>query len=285
MRNGRPDKLLWTVSKLWTISPWIHVLFWFWSQVAIGILLAEWLLIIMARFFERKIPGDPFEFVLIFFASAFFSIALPITWRRFLFLKKDLVKYIQSRGGQATIVDKKVEAKVGKLYINACFDRSFKDFGPLGSTHVAKKVYQKGRVRMKWEGGLHPRHMLRMSKVDFLWFADLHEITGTKFDLKIKDGGAVLDELPRAKELEQAVYKAARESNVEDIEIEVDITPRYLRVKLIGGTWLGRVFGERIIQAMAFTEQLVDLMGVKYESLDADAVTVSEGYELNKKIS
>ncbi|MFQ5814372.1 MAG: hypothetical protein ACE5I2_14440 [Anaerolineae bacterium] len=199
-------------------------------------------------------------------AGSLLLVVLRAVWRRFLFLKGDLAAYVMSRGGQILHRRRrKFEAQLGSLRVLARFDHPFFNYAPL--PQISLRTFQQ-------YGGYHPRYMLRMSRVDLFWLADLGELPETKLSVERQQGRVDLEHPMGAAGINAALREAAEARSTEDLELAVRFRRQALQVTVLGGTWLGGAFGTRIAEAVAFTERLAEILRARYRSLDPEAWTI-----------
>lgn len=244
----------------------------------------------------RVLPLDIFLILILTLLTILLTVGLIAIWRRCVYLSVDFVEWLNVQRGHVTRSEKqKIDARLGKLYIKALFDRPSRDYRRLAGLHTDEKIAQ---LLVEFPGityidiprnASHPgkyfldycaRFMHRTSHVDLYWLAPLERMNGATIRLHSDHGQVRVKALSPNAELDQVIQQAKDKLTIEGSLLEVTVKPSWLRVRVIGGTWLGRVFGERIAEGIAFTESLVAQLGQRYTPLPPDRWMLNDNLEV-----
>lgn len=176
-----------------------------------------------------------------------------VVWRCCLYLGSDFMKWLNERQGHVVRSERQeIDARLRNFRIKALFDRPSRDYKRLKGLHTEKKLAQllaefPGIAYVDASGKTsHPakyfldycaRFMLRTSQVDFYWLARLQSIAGATVRLYFEQGRLIVNVLSPNAELERAIQRASDNLTIEGSLIEVSVSPSWLRVRIIGGTW------------------------------------------------
>ena len=187
-----------------------------------------------------------------------------------MFLKSDLVDYVIRKGGRVLSSRRReLEVRLGSLRLISHFDRPFLDYWPTPRGRNFRVV--DGKFVYEQVGSFRPSYMLKMSRVDLIWFAELNGLPQADVQVRVVHGNHVIETATGIKEVDEALKSAGPVLNSEGLELSIQIRQRGVRVGMNGGTWLGGTFGVRIAEAVAFTERLAEILETRYRSLDPKA--------------
>jgi len=83
--------------------------------------------------------------------------------------------------------------------------------------------------------------------------------------ISAKDGGGAINTGKRG--MDDALLKAAQNVAFDLDEVEIAIDSEKVCIEIIGGTWLGKIFGRRIQKRVRFAEGVSKNLEKKYEAL------------------
>lgn len=223
---------------------------------------------------ERQI----YELWAIFATFSVLWVGLALAWRRFLFLKKDLTVLLERHGHRPSDGRIIIRGEMGSYYIDAHLDRPFRDYSPF-VPHFRRRIGNNGSLKLESENPLNPSRMLRASRIDLYWLGELRELAGAEIRIALRTSrgpDVIIEHISGPEEMINPVRKAAGELKMPDSQLEVCVMKRWLRVRIVGGSWLGKAFGQRIEEGIAFTERLVDSLRRRFPPLDPNVYVLDK---------
>ena len=274
----------WTGRNSGVLNPWLHVVLW-WFVIMTGGMFAMTVIVAIDELIFRKPP--PSDYLIFLAGSALLLAALLRFWRRYWFLVSDLQRLLQARGGLRFQVRRRwlrprVKARMGDLWVLSRFDHPMydyrpsraSDFGASGLLKSPRKWTFMQRETWKWRGGFRPGYMLSLSRVNFFRLADFSRLPQENLEVT-KQWSA---EHPVSHTNDAVFDNALREASgaITDpgLTLTVEIREKWLRVEVKGGTWLGTIFGQRISEALDFTERLITRLAPRFTPLEPDEWTI-----------
>lgn len=189
---------------------------------------------------------------------------LSCFFRRYWFLASDLKRLLQTRGGTEFHIRQrwwrpKMKARVGELWVLAYFENLIFDFWP-------HKETDRGDFR-HW-GDLEKSH------VNFFRLGDFSKLPqGERRVTKDWNSDSVSSQT-NGRTLDNALRVATDVLRDPDLTLTVEVREKWLRIGVTGGIWLGTVFGQRIHQALGFSERLIQELAPCYTPLGPNEWTI-----------
>lgn len=231
--------------------------------VIVGTLLLNWLGIIkpFGRAFAKG--QDVWFCILIIIALIPYSYIF-LSWGRGLFTKRDFLEILDKEGwkvlrksfrppGKGWFIDNKsfLDAVKNDIYLFAELDRSswlFTDYFPI-----------KGRAsNARW---FNPSYMAEASKIDLFCLIKGPYQIDQKF--KISKGAGIPLMNTNCQEINSVVSAALKK--FDELDVRIIFNQNWLRMTVIGGSWLGDRFRKNILNSLEFFDDLKQRLAKQYE--------------------
>jgi hypothetical protein len=247
------------------IPPWLHVCFWI-ASAALAMMTAVTGLAALYAAGARIPSPDPNNTTyLVSFATAL--AVLLVIWRRYWFLRTDLAALLEARGAriESTHPKRTLCARVGEVWVLTALDRPLRGYWP-------GRLFQVARGGLVPMYGLKPDYMFRAAQIELVRPGDFSRVPAAPIETTAR---ALAGEAVRSgvQAFDDALRAAAAEVRDADMPISIEIGDRELRIRTVGGSWMGTRFGLRIEDLFSFTNRLLECLAGLYTPSDVDAWT------------
>ncbi len=252
----------WRGKNVAALDLWFQMIFWFVVFMGLAIFLFAVLVV-----FQSAPPQKEEALTLLAWVSLFMGVLICFL-RRYWFLASDLQRLLQARGGTEYHIRRrwlrpKMKARVGELWVLAYFENLIMDYWPYKQTD---------------RGGFRSWYQLEMSRVNLFCLGDFSKLPPAERQVTKDWNSDSVSSQTNGRTLDNALRAATDALSDLDLILTVEVQEKWLRVEVKGGTWLGAVFGQRIQQALDFSEHLIQELAPYFTPLGPNEWTVdSEG--------